>query len=771
MAELLLGGASEGGATMPALLHVRDCIGTMCKTLALPSSHTPLPDVGDPSCQSYQIIEITMRPLSPLWFHDIRNGHCDSRLAKIHHSALEAPQYPMANNAAGDGLGNRLHEQWLARLVGESARLAKRGGSLDDMDDFAAAGHGRQIPPDQMEYLRDLLKVLLDGRDIVAAYNYVMLILLACFTAVHMLEKRRCRKRWQMRMRASTTADEEVKPDDDIPEATTSSSSSSSQGITTPSGAVKDIAQVDLERLPLLGPRRKQAETSRWARARRCVTYWLEYQPRPLPLVQRTLPSNATSIFVAVWVGINVFFHLYQVRLLDLKFFFCFADRAGFVFIVNLPLLYLLAAKNQPIKILTGRSYEALNVFHRRVGEWMCFEAAVHFASMVIWRFAPIKPAWLDGEGGARAYFTHPLILLGIAAFAAYELLYFTSLGSFRQRWYEIFLASHVVLQVIALVFLYLHFHTARPYVLASLAIFLVDRVVWRFGLKNTTMMTDLTVLPDGETIIMSANWDQPASKRSWFPWPRQNIKYGWKPTDHVFLTVPALGRKHALQAHPFTIASAAPSPRQNTGGDREQPIHCWLNLLIRAQKGFTADLLCYAHRHHQTSVRLDGPYGSSHALDMLRAADNAVLVAGGSGIAVTFPLVWDLLMGDGSDADEHDGLVALRGKKRKQSVRMMWIVHSDEHRYWIPDAMLDKLVAAGLDLVVPPSTAVAGRPDVVGTIEGWIGEVDRNVSNGGETAVVVSGPDGLNRMVRNTCAEATWRGADVQLAVEKFGW
>ncbi|KAI7776374.1 hypothetical protein LA080_005406 [Diaporthe eres] len=678
----------------------------------------------------------------------------------------------MDNNAASDGLGDRLHEQWPAGLVGEAARLAKLGGLLDDIDDFAAAGRGRHTDPDEMDYLRNLIKVLLDGRDIVAAYNIVMLVLLAGFTVLHLLEERRCRKRWQMRMHASSeTVDREPKFDDDIPEATSSSSSSSSHGITTPSGAVKDIVQVDLERLPLLGPRRKQAETSLWARTKRRVVHCLEYQPAPLPVVNRTLPSNATSIFVGVWVGINVFFHLYKVNLLDLKYFFCFADRAGFVFIVNLPLLYLLAAKNQPIKILTGRSYEALNIFHRRVGEWMCFEAVVHFVSMLIWHFAPIKPAWLDGVGGARAYFTRPLIVLGIGAFAAYELLYFTSLGSFRQRWYEIFLASHVALQVVALAFLYLHFHTARPYVLASLAIFLVDRVVWRFGLKTTTMTTDLTVLPDGETIILSADWDEPSPTRSWFPWPRQNIKHGWKPTDHVFLTVPALGRKHALQAHPFTIASAAPQPQHVSGSDDDQPIHCWMNLLIRSQKGFTTDLLCYAHRHHRVSVRLDGPYGSSHALEMLRAADNAVLVTGGSGIAVTFPLVWALMMGEGADEDEHSGLLALGKKKRKQTVHMMWIVHSDEHRYWIPDGMLDKLVAAGLDLVVPPSTAVAGRPDVVGTVEGWIEGVDDSVTHSRETAVVVSGPDGLNRMVRNTCAEAMGRGADVHLAVEKFGW
>jgi hypothetical protein len=165
----------------------------------------------------------------------------------------------------------------------------------------------------------------------------------------------------------------------------------------------------------------------------------------------------------------------------------------------------------------------------------------------------------------------------------------------------------------------------------------------------------------------------------------------------------------------------------------------------------------------------------------MLRAADNAILVAGGSGIAVTFPLVWALLMDDHQedlhDDDHHDDADASKRntvvgprKTARRRVHMLWIIHSDEHRAWVPQAVLDELVAAGLDLVVPPPTAVSGRPDVVGTVDGWIEEAS---SAGGQqqTAVVVSGPDGLNRMVRNTCTEAVFRGADVQTAVEKFGW
>jgi len=37
--------------------------------------------------------------------------------------------------------------------------------------------------------------------------------------------------------------------------------------------------------------------------------------------------------------------------------------------------------------------------------------------------------------------------------------------------------------------------------------------------------------------------------------------------------------------------------------------------------------------------------------------------------------------------------------------------------------------------------------------------------------SVVVSGPDGLNRTVRNECARMIRKGIKVEVAVEKFGW
>lgn len=339
------------------------------------------------------------------------------------------------------------------------------------------------------------------------------------------------------------------------------------------------------------------------------------------------------------------------------------------------------------------------------------------------------------------------LVILGLLAFISYQVLYFTSLGSFRKRMYELFLALHIIFQIAGLAFLWFHYYTSRPYVGTSLAIFLIDRVVFRLWLKSTTHPATLTVLEDGETLLVSANWDTSTRNSALVP---KNMKHGWKPNDHVFLTVPALSRKSALQAHPFTIFSAAPTISINNEGT-----HAWLSLLIRAQgtSGFTHQLLDHARSHPRTNIRLDGPYGSTHALDMLRASDTAILIAGGSGIAVAYPLLYALLCPTASDIEN----------AKPRTVKLLWITHEATHRSWIPEDKWAELVSWGLEAHTPPATAIAGRPDVTSSLMRMVGSA--------RTGVVVSGPDGLVRDVRNTCAGLLRTGADVTVQVEKFGW
>ncbi|KAI0201381.1 hypothetical protein F4808DRAFT_125376 [Astrocystis sublimbata] len=647
---------------------------------------------------------------------------------------------------------SNISKEWAIKTLRQSLRTSHLASS----GQATAVSKSPLDDPDNIKYIEDMIRYIYEGRDIGASFNLVILVILLLFTIAHFYQKyARRRKRDAIERDFTSDGSSDAVPVAEAAEgsdhgADSSSSSTLEGSLSPPTPYLKD-PNTDIEQQPLLGfrqnwrtPTPSQPRTSPLT----ILRSWLLYQPRPLPLINRTLPSNDTTLVVLAYYALNIFVHIYRLPF-EWRQFFVFSDRAGYVFIVNLPLLYLLSAKNQPLVHLTGRSYESLNIYHRRVGELMVFYAFVHFGSMVTWRLF-LEPEWLATES-LWHYFTHPLILLGIGAFVSYEALYFTSLASFRQRWYEVFLASHVALQISALVFLYLHFYTSQPYVLASLGIFVVDRVVWRLGMKSVTMEADVQVLEDGETVLLSANWDMSRVKSSKAKTLRRNILHGWHPADHVFISVPSFGGSHALQAHPFTIASAAPRP-----GDASAQ----MKLLIRAYSGFTSSLLRHARLNSTPSysstisVRVDGPYGFPSPLEALRASESAVLIAGGSGVAVVFPLLWAL-------ATVH------RGNSFRR-IHFLWVIHSGAQRSWLDAGLLEQLRLAGVRVTIPPPTVEVGRPDVAG----YIAQVAAQAAGRGRgLSVVVSGPDGLNRTARNACAREVRAGRDINLQVEKFGW
>jgi hypothetical protein len=584
-----------------------------------------------------------------------------------------------------------------------------------------------------------VIEAILFSRTFMQTYNLVLLCVLAIFTAWHwgeeaLLHRNKRRERKLLGIR-------EISRNAKVG----SSPSSAIDGkATSPDVAVQK--QID-EMSPLLrDPQRTRKVSILW-RPYHVTRSTLQHQPAPVPLIHKTLPTNAVTLFVLAWLALILFYNLYRIPL-SFSFFSVFANRCGIIFIANLPLLYLLAAKNQPVKLLTGHSYEGLNIFHRRVGEVMCLEAFLHCAGMfAVWY------GLLRNLGFTLVRFiSNSVVLLGLFAFAAYELIYFTSLGSFRQRWYEVFLGLHIFLQVAGLMLLWFHHYTSRPYVGISLAIFILDRLVYRLWMKSSTHPATLSILEDDETLLLSANWEVDHMNNVLFP---NKMKNGWKPNEHVFVSIPALSRKHGIQSHPFTIFSAAPTNSQNAEGK-----HAWFTLLIRAQarSGFTYQLRDYARQHSQIQVRLDGPYGSSHALDVFEASSTSIVVAGGSGIAVAYPLLYSLLQPRCSDPE-----VTLHGSGRK--VKLLWVTHAPEHRLWIPEDKMKELEDWGLDVFMPPPTALAGRPDVKEVLRAWVGVETES------TGVVVSGPDELTRDVRNICAGLMREGKDVHVQVEKFGW
>lgn len=479
----------------------------------------------------------------------------------------------------------------------------------------------------------------------------------------------------------------------------------------------------------------------------------LVYQPSAVPIINRTLPSNGCTLLILAFLGLQVFYTFYHVPI-SISMLFVLADRTALVFVANLPLLYLFAAKNPLLMPLTGNSYETLNIFHRRLGEYMCLLALLHSMGMLgVW-YTILKPAGLS----LAKFVLSKIILLGLGALIAYETIYFTSLGSFRQRWYELFLGLHVVLQALALVLVFFHHRGSRPYVAIALAIFLIDRLIYRINLKSLTTKAYLEVKEDQHTVLVRATVPFTSMKGSMSWFRRPGLTGPWKATDHVFLSIPSLARKHWIQSHPFTIASKAPR-----GSEPESQ----LNLIIRAQDGFSKDLVRYAKNHARATVRLDGPYGSQSAIRMLQDSDLAVIVAGGSGIAVAWPLVWSIL--DSCKTVDVEPLTESAPMKR---MLFVWIVRQSSHLSWIGNEEMESLRASGVDIVVPPPTETHGHPDIRTCVTDWI-VAHEAVSNlpPRHVGIVCSGPDDMNRCVRNLASSLISKGHPISVEIEKYGW
>ena len=609
-----------------------------------------------------------------------------------------------------------------------------------------------------------ILEGILFSRRFILTYQLVLIAVLLSFTIWHWGSRLQSWRRRRRRKRRVAQAQPDAS--DTLSAASSSSSSDTLLESTVSTPKKEEEQRSGDEKLPLLPPKTglpSQLPQPSW---RNILKAWLAYQPAPIPVINKILPSNTVTLAVLALWGLQTFYIFYRTPL-SIHLLFVFADRTSLLFVANLPLLYLLAAKNQPVKFLTGFSYEALNIFHRRLGEIMCLLALLHSAGMIgVW-YTILRPT---GFSLAR-FLAMRIILLGLGAFIAYELIYFTSLGSFRQRWYELFLGLHITLQVAALVLVWFHHHNSRPYVGAVFAIYIIDRIIFRVFLTRRTLQATLETTSDGSTVIVRADVPYSTSRLPKLLFGKTDVHSGWEPTEHVFLSMPALAPKHIIQAHPFTIAAKAPSLAPDKATQMQE-----LKLIIRAQDGFSRDLLQYSQTHTTANIHLDGPYGSQTAVNLLNDSDIRIIVAGGSGIAVAWPLVWSLLSPPQSATDDH-----IETQNRTPSgtnILFIWTFHDAAHLSWLEPGALKSLKDQGVDVHIPPPTSKRGHPDLQGLIEPWTQKKTVTMMSTADhwrdhsrIGMVCSGPDGMNRCVRNLGASMIRKGYDLDVEIEKFGW
>ncbi|EIW75936.1 hypothetical protein CONPUDRAFT_85161 [Coniophora puteana RWD-64-598 SS2] len=346
------------------------------------------------------------------------------------------------------------------------------------------------------------------------------------------------------------------------------------------------------------------------------VQAWSSRVP-PLARVLRYRLDSGFSLGQALVLGV------YFLAVVYMSFYksnpFGDALRTGFVAMSQIPLVYVLGAKNNVVGWVTAVGYEKLNYIHRFAGFMIVLASNVHALGYFYqWTLNGTLHKWIK----------EPSNIWAIVALVSLDICYFFSTPFWRRKAYNIFFNTHVLGFVLFLPAAYGHQASMLPYILAAAGALALDHL---FRLLKTRLcharIRALPTLCGGATRI-----ELPA------------LNAGWRAGQHVRVRVfsSALGWFGWCEVHPFTIACAAKTPEG-------------LVLVCKKEGGWTGRLYEMAvvagyggEEGHERGVRIavEGPYGGpGHAIFASYSA--AIFFVGGSGITFALAAVQDLIQRD----------------------------------------------------------------------------------------------------------------------------
>ncbi|KAF2634999.1 hypothetical protein P280DRAFT_502085 [Massarina eburnea CBS 473.64] len=397
-----------------------------------------------------------------------------------------------------------------------------------------------------------------------------------------------------------------------------------------------------------------------------------------IPLKSRTLqlPTFGRTILVVANLVVLVVLCLRGLNLQDRLNRENVGYRTGFVTIAQLPLIFLLAGKNNVIGCLTGISYERLNWLHRWCARCLLLTATLHMGYF----FA----AWAPYNYIGTQLRENTLVWKGLVAWVMLVWIVFSSVAPIRGWCYEFFVVQHLISFAVLISFVYIHTPAeVHVYVWLSVGLFFLDRAVRasRILYANISLFHPKR-RRDGET---SGFW---GCKAEFTPLPHETTRIvihhppiSWSPGQHVFLSCHSIA---PLQSHPFTIASIPEDGR--------------MVFLVKAKSGGTRRFFGHAEKTHTflatsgrsciKTVAIEGPYG---CLRPLRQFDSVVLLSGSSGATFTVPLLRDILQGWRENADpmrNTSSLFKLPKGAVTRHVRFVWVVKSQGQLGWFAEQL-----------------------------------------------------------------------------------
>ncbi|EIW85649.1 iron reductase [Coniophora puteana RWD-64-598 SS2] len=355
-----------------------------------------------------------------------------------------------------------------------------------------------------------------------------------------------------------------------------------------------------------------------------------------------------------------------------------------FVTAAYVALVFTYAFINCTSPIFLLRNIPQLNYMHRVIGRTVFALLWVHGGSE-LYRCLQTFPEDLASDW----------LRLGLVAQVALTILVIVSIRPIRARFYEFFSLTHTVMVFIFVLGGYYH---AKPlhgayWIWSAFVFWGLDRFIRLvrliafnysyFGVKSGFGSTNAT------TELISDNLVRLRIKRP--------PHFHWTPGQTAYLVMPSVSTL-PFESHPFTIASvdsecfvSAPGEKSE---DEEGAMWGDVVFLINVHKGFTKRLGKVAAAKGEVRVFVDGPYGSTPEIGCY---DTCVLVAGGTGVAHTLPVLLGIVE------------AARNNTSRCTRVSFIWAVRDPNHIEPVEHALARAIKLA------PPGLAVAIRIHVTG--------------------------------------------------------
>ncbi|KAG4032197.1 hypothetical protein MFRU_007g01090 [Monilinia fructicola] len=373
------------------------------------------------------------------------------------------------------------------------------------------------------------------------------------------------------------------------------------------------------------------------------------------------IPPMGTIILLVAYLVWVIILEFANNNVPGAQHFTSLGVRASWLAVAQVPLLILLAGKNSPLGLVTGVSYERLNVIHRWSSRILLFLVTLHVIFLHL--------SWNAYELGPLEYSTDSCIPTGWGAYAVLIWMNISTFAPIRNFSYEFFVVQHIITFFGFIIAVMMHLPDtalySRVYIYIPIGLYIIDRMVrtGRYAWNNMHSPTaTLTTLEGGVTRVCI---DSKSIKK-------------WTPGSHVLLSVPVIG---ILQSHPATIASIPSSH----GGK--------LVFLLKGHKGFTGRLITAAETSPGSrptwKARIDGPYGNTADYATF---DTVLLISGSTGTTYTLPILLD---------------IASRAQTARlpvQRIVFVWIIKNTSWTSWIADELTsaaEKLNAVGIELTI----------------------------------------------------------------------